>query len=236
MKIHSINSSGILLQLDKNISKDMYKINQLPQNWIEVGKDLIRDADIIFNAHQKQINTLVSELTKKNFNFSYFHRETLEAEIYNLLEDNKNFFLPDFRSFYLLCALSLENIFKAIILAKNPNNLGFEKLPPYIKEHDLQKLSQKSSVIFTQDEDTFLEKISRLCISYARYPIGTKINNCINNPDFGYEGYFEVIIKGLNNEYINDKKLFDSIIDKLSPDINLILQDIDSYYLQIADK
>ncbi len=232
MKIHSINSSGILLQLEKDISKDMYKINQLPQNWIEVGKSLIRDTDIIFNAHQKQIDTLVSELTKRNFNFSYFYRETLEAEIYNLLENNKNFFLPDFRSFYLLCALSLENIFKAIILAKNPNNLGFEQLPSYIKEHDLQKLSQKSSVIFTQDEDTFLEKISKLCISYARYPIGIRINN----PDFGYGGYFEIIIKGLNNEYINDKKLFDSILDKLAPDIKMILQDIDSYYLQIADK
>ena len=235
MQIQSINNFGILLQLDNDINKSMYKINQLPQNWIDVGKNLIRDADIIFESHQSQIDTLISELTKKNFNFSYFHRETLEAEIYNLWDNNKNFFLPNFRSFYLLCSLALENIFKAIILFQNPNELGFQKLPTHMKEHDLLKLSKKTPVIFSTEEDRFLERISALFISYARYPIGTRASECIKNPDLGYDGYFDVILKGLKNEYKDDKKLLDSIIDKLLPEITAILQNSEDYYFKIAD-
>ena len=120
-----------------DMRKFLYKYNQLPENWISVGYTLVEDANIIFLTHKKQMDFIISKLEEQGFNFDLATATGIEFCVEKILSEQKNSFFPNFNSFYLIASLSLENIFKGLLLGYNPSFLNFEKCPKIIKTHDL---------------------------------------------------------------------------------------------------
>lgn len=216
---------GVLICFEENVdlNESFYYLDQLPQNWIFKGRRLYNDALLIYNAHKKQSDYIIKQFEKLKFPFERFYSETLD-EYFEKIPKNKNFFIPDFKTFYLLSHLALENILKGIFLDKNQNLLGFKKLPEEIKSHNLKQLFKISTnIIFFGFEENFVNKINKCFSSYNRYPISSKTKQTnpkdLKNTLEADDKFLTVMLDLMNDVFEEEEKALKSIIDRLLPDI-----------------
>lgn len=198
---------------ETDINQQMFKLGQQPTSWVNKGMRLERDASLIYETSESARVLIVSELEKKNFKFSRFYRWELQEAVYAYLEQNKNNFLPNFDSYYLLMHLSLENVLKGLWLDKYIENIGFDKLPNALKTHDLVRLSGNISLKLTAQQNKLLSKLADLFLGYSRYPIKTQVKHPTspNDWDFGERSFDSVCIACLENPYAVDKKIIDTL-------------------------
>lgn len=196
-----------------DFNKQMFKLRQQPTSWVNKGKRLKRDASLFYEKSESSRLFIVSELKKKNFNFSRFYRWKLQEIIMSILEENQDTFLPDFDTYYLLMHLALENILKGLWLDKFPENIGFDKLPNELKTHDLIGLANDISLNLSDQENKLLSKLADLFLGYSRYPIKNRVKHSTNSADldFGERPYDLICIQCLENPYAEEKNILETL-------------------------
>lgn len=177
---------------------------------------LKRDASLFYEASESTRSFIVSQLEKKNFNFSRFYRWELQEGINSILEKNEDIFLPDFDSYYLLMHLSLENVLKGVWLDKFPEQIGFDKLPNILRTHDLPRLASDISLSLSAQQNRLLSKLVDIFLGYGRYPIKDRVRKPASphDWDFGERSFDAVCIDCITNPYAVDKKVIDKLFEE----------------------
>lgn len=76
------------------------------------------------------------------------------------------------RPYFLLVALSFENLLKGIIISENPDFLNDGKLNRILQTHNLSKLAKMTDLITFNTEDLkLLDLATNVILSTGRYPI-----------------------------------------------------------------
>lgn len=73
--------------------------------------------------------------------------------------------------FVLLAAFSLENLFKGLVLYKEPNLVNGGKTSGILRSHDLLSLANRAEVSLTPKEHRFCVLASSAALYWGRYPI-----------------------------------------------------------------
>ena len=77
----------------------------------------------------------------------------------------------------ILAAYALENLFKALLVSRNADDLKnrtMTNLPRYLKDHDLARLAQKVNFSLSIHEEDLLRRLSYNSEWAGRYPIPVK--------------------------------------------------------------
>ncbi|MDO3521847.1 hypothetical protein [Ralstonia pseudosolanacearum] len=81
--------------------------------------------------------------------------------------------------FLLLAAFSMENIFKGIIVFREPGLVAKNKLTGVLKSHSLLKLAKHAKVQLTEDEEHFCNLASSASVNWGRYPTSTEADKSV---------------------------------------------------------
>jgi len=82
---------------------------------------------------------------------------------------------PDMLPAFSMFGSALENLFKGLMVSKNPGLIGANKLSPSLKSHDLVQLAKDAGVKLNAQETRLLEWMSEVVIWKARYSVPTNI-------------------------------------------------------------
>lgn len=215
------NTTGYIVSMGESyedINISLYKLNQLPTNWINKGFRLKRDALTFFEICEKDREFIIQCLEEIEFPFDRFYRDHLKSEVYGILEKNINRQIPTYDTFYLLMHLSLENFLKGLWLDQNRDRIGFEKIPDEIKTHNLLALFQKIGIGLSKKEGALIKKISDLFVGYSRYPVKLFIKpekeGKTLDIDFGERNFDSICIDCLENPYAEDHQIILDLFDK----------------------
>lgn len=208
-------------------NQQMFKLSQQPTGWVSKGMRLRRDADIFYEASEASRQFIVSELEKDGFNFARFYRWQLQDGINEILSRDKDHFLPDYDTYYLLMHLSIENVFKGLWLDRYPENIGFNKLPKVLNTHDLIALAKEIELDLSKQQKVVLSKLKDLFLGYSRYPIKNRVKSGAGPKDleFGERPYESVCMECLDNPYAKDKQVIEALFkEELKSKIDLVFQ------------
>lgn len=87
---------------------------------------------------------------------------------------------PNYRPAQLLYAFAIENAFKGLIVARNPNWIS-PRLSKRIKSHDLVTLAEDAGFSVAAEEVPILKALSRIGEWSGRYPVATAPNKYVNS-------------------------------------------------------
>ena len=101
--------------------------------------------------------------------------EALRAAL-KALEEGQTADLPSqptsvMSQFVLLAAFSLENLFKGLVLYKEPNLVDGGKTSGIMRSHDLLSLASRAGVSLTPEEHRLCVLASSAAVYWGRYPI-----------------------------------------------------------------
>ena len=114
-----------------------------------------------------------------------------------------------YRVSMLLMGLSLETLLKALIIARDDNQISNGKIHKTLKTHDLIKLIERVDFDVNDKEEHFLFRASENVVWLSRYPVPTRIPDNVDDPvkafvrrDDDYET-FEIVYERIENEIKN---------------------------------
>lgn len=139
----------------------VFKAFQGPFYWCESAKRLHAAAEVV----------LASELPRE---IPYFRaREEASEEAWASPDGTAEVkcLPPNYLPAQLLYAFALENVFKGLILARNPGLKNENRLSKVVSSHDLVDLARKANVAMAQLEIQVLSALSELAVWAGRYPL-----------------------------------------------------------------
>jgi hypothetical protein len=80
---------------------------------------------------------------------------------------------PDMLPAFSMFGSALENLFKGVMVHKDPELIGANKLSPSLKSHDLLELAEAAGVALSEPETRLLAWLSEVVIWKARYSVPT---------------------------------------------------------------
>lgn len=80
---------------------------------------------------------------------------------------------PDMLPAFSMFGSALENLFKGLMVSKNPGLIGVNKLSPSLKSHDLVQLAKDAEVKLNAQEMRLLAWMTEVVIWKARYSVPT---------------------------------------------------------------
>lgn len=83
--------------------------------------------------------------------------------------------------FMLLAGFALENLFKGLIIFKEPNLVSSGQIQGILRSHDLLALASRSDLILSAEEKRFCILASSATISWGRYPISNSSSTAIGS-------------------------------------------------------
>lgn len=190
----------------------LYK--QRPENWFLKAACLYNDANILYAEFNKSRTFIINKLKERGFDFSYFYRYMLEAEIHKIIAENSNIMFSDFNSFYLLAAFAFENVFKGVYLSRNITKINSKRLAKELQTHNLVKLANISGLCFSEVELSMLASLSDAIAGEGRYPL-KKLPSREAHLKLGVS-FGGGCLRYVKNTYSKDKFIIDNIWDVLN--------------------
>ncbi len=83
--------------------------------------------------------------------------------------------------FMLLSGFALENLFKGLIIYKEPNLVSSGQIQGILRSHDLLALASRAELILSDEEKRFCILASSATISWGRYPISNSSSTVIGS-------------------------------------------------------
>jgi hypothetical protein len=160
-------------------SGKVFKAFQAPYHWYGSAKRLHSAAEVI----------LAAELPHEIPYLRAYEAASKEALISPDATAEVKHTPPNFLPAQLLFAFALENVFKGLILARNPGLMDENRLSRVISSHDLVDLAQKAQIRIAQLEIQVLEALSELAEWAGRYPLPLR-----NEADFITKGNPNVLM------------------------------------------
>lgn len=80
---------------------------------------------------------------------------------------------PDMLPAFSLFGSALESVFKGLMVSKNPDLIGADKLSPSLKSHDLVQLANDAGLPLSEQETRLFAWVSEVVIWKARYSVPT---------------------------------------------------------------
>ncbi len=131
---------------------DEYIVRGAPQAWREYAAELNHSAEVLFSNHDKQIIVDVAKGALDPIRKSMISRTCL-----------------------LLFGLSIENLVKGYMIARDPNLLAGGKLDDKLKTHNISKLFSKiPNFTLTKDELELVKIFDDSIPNWGRYPVPLK--------------------------------------------------------------
>jgi hypothetical protein len=149
-------------------AKQVFEAAQRPVAWLYTARKLRQSARTILEAETPVSDRHFAELRRVGQLASEAKQEAVEF-------DEKSFPPGNFDAAYLLIALSIENLLKGIMVAKEMVTFPEGELPKSLKDHELHNLhrtAQPKAMI----ADHILDSLTYMSIWRARYPIPVAID------------------------------------------------------------
>jgi hypothetical protein len=83
---------------------------------------------------------------------------------------------PNYLPAQLLYAFAIENAVKGLCVARDPSLAENEKLPKFLKQHELNTLIAETGVQMSDAELRFLDKVTHVIKWAGRYPVAENIS------------------------------------------------------------
>jgi hypothetical protein len=105
-----------------------------------------------------------------------------------------------FNQFFLLSSFALENLFKGLVIYKEPNLISGGKTKGILRSHDLLSLAARADVPLNEEERRFCILASSAAVYWGRYPVSNSADTHISSLALGelaiptYEQLFVRII------------------------------------------
>jgi hypothetical protein len=140
-----------------------FKYYQEWDHWLEKAKKLKRASLILYNADLPDLQ-LYDQAYKKAL-------EEIGEEGKAPVRHRHPDMLPAFSMF----GSALENLFKAVMVYKDPGLISADKLSQDLKSHDLVHLAEEAGVTLSELETRLLSRLSEVVIWKARYSVPTNL-------------------------------------------------------------
>jgi hypothetical protein len=82
---------------------------------------------------------------------------------------------PDMLPAFSMFGSALENLFKGVMVHKDPGLIGADKLSQSLKSHDLPLLAKEAGITLSEPETRLLAWLSEVVIWKARYSVPTNL-------------------------------------------------------------
>lgn len=129
-----------------------------------------------------ELNSAIIELYNSKNNSIYYQNYSFE--------ESKSITKSAYsKATYLLMSYALENLLKGIAIIYNPSFVNEGKINKRIKTHYLNELSSLCEVENDQFQTDFQLRLSVLCLSNARYPVGVNENIELSDPNISIDDF-----------------------------------------------
>lgn len=213
----------------EDVNTFLYRLGQLPVNWIYKGMQHKRDAFIFYKICDRERKFLYKAIKKEGVNYSYVRSGEMVYALEKVLDANPKRFLPDYEAFYYLTHLAIENFLKGIWLQKNKEKIGFIELPKTIKSHNLIYLCGLIKFDLSQSEKELLLKLQKNFVSYGRYPVDLEAkpqkDPGFKDLEIGSRDLNGVLYDCISNPYKAEKAAIDNILKKMAPFIKQVFDE-----------
>ena len=153
------------LKLTK-ISDEFFELQAFPSFWQAKGMELHRSALVLAN-----------QFAADSYALSQSVRDFEEGRI----AEQPSFPTSVMSQFLLLAAFSIENLFKGLVLFKEPGLVSAGRITGIIKSHDLIALAARADVQLTSDEQRFCQLASSASIYWGRYPTSNSADSTLSS-------------------------------------------------------
>lgn len=153
------------LRLTK-LPHEFYELYAFPFNWQAKAMELHRSALILgqqFLHDSQHLSALIKEI---------------EAGRLEKLPETPPSVM---NQFVLLAAFSLENLFKGLVLFKEPHLIRRGKLTGILKSHDLLSLAARADVSLAPEEHRFCVIASNAAVYWGRYPVSDSADTVVSS-------------------------------------------------------
>jgi len=171
--------------MKKEIKEFMFKLSGSPVVWRHKADELKHAAEVLrieIDRSFKEANEHI-ERNQKSGKQEILISKPIIISTYNML-----------------LGFSIENLFKGIVLVKNPEHLTDEKLSDKLKIHDLFALADLAQINLTDKEKTFCNIANEAVLSSGRYPIPLKANAYTNIHHLCDKDIFEALFIKLRSQ------------------------------------
>ena len=143
-------------------TNEHYALQTDPIFWKQKAEELRRAALVLAHQHNQDMDLV-----------SHDYRE-LEAGRSTKLPDLP---MPVWKQFVLLASFALENLFKGLIIYREPSLVKDGKITGILGSHDLLMLAARADFALEAEEKRFCMLGSSAAVNWGRYPVSKKVEN-----------------------------------------------------------
>jgi hypothetical protein len=152
------------------------RTTKLPPEFFELQAD-----PIFWQAKARQLHRAALLLAHQFFDDAQAVSQSVRAYESGQLSELPSHPVSVMDQFVLLAAFALENLFKGLVLYKEPNLVNGGKIAGILTSHDLLSLAGRADVSLTAEENQLCVLASSASISWGRYPVSTSAGTTISS-------------------------------------------------------
>lgn len=159
--------------------QQIFKAAQSPTSWLLSGEHLEQAAEVII---EREDQFLVPYLRT--------YDDAVQRAIANYIQDGTKSGhaeitarVPNYPPAQVLYAYAIENVFKGLIIANEPQLISSDKLDGVLKDHDLIALAARAGFTVNVQEEPVLRALSELSVWAGRYPVALYVGDFVGTPN-----------------------------------------------------